>query len=438
MEPSESTRRDALRAARQPCATPVPHSQAAPRVAVITMGVKLGAETKGYTRFLTIAEQLAGAGLSVELITSSFQHWEKAHRDTAAAEYRAYPFDVSFIDEPGYKRNIDLSRVRSHRRAASALHSHLQSQHKACGYDLVYCEIPPNDVARAAAEFASAAGIPFVVDVNDLWPEAMRMVLDVPVISQLLYRPLARDAKATYRRCSAVVGTSDEYAERPFADCAPETTRLTVYVGGNKEEFDAGAALGRAAAQKPAGAFWVTYAGTLGTSYDLETLINASVLAQQHGVASLELLLIGDGPDLAKLERHVQKQGAPVRFLGYQDYSKLADWLVASDVVVNSLVRKAPQSIVNKVGDYLFSGRPMINTGLKTELRNLVTQEKVGLNVVPGDPGLLAAAIERLASDAELRALMGANARRLAVERFDRARSYAPIVELVMGLVARR
>ena len=37
------------------------------RVAVITMGVKLGHETKGYTRFLSVCQALRAAGFDVDL-----------------------------------------------------------------------------------------------------------------------------------------------------------------------------------------------------------------------------------------------------------------------------------------------------------------------------------------------------------------------------------
>ncbi|MEG2368192.1 MAG: glycosyltransferase WbuB, partial [Raoultibacter sp.] len=58
------------------------------RLAVVTMGVKLGDETRGYTRFRFLSELLAQSGFEVDLITSSFQHWEKAARDTHKACYR--------------------------------------------------------------------------------------------------------------------------------------------------------------------------------------------------------------------------------------------------------------------------------------------------------------------------------------------------------------
>ena len=406
------------------------------RIAIITMGVKLGEETMGYTRFLTLAEELAAAGFEVDLITSSFQHWEKAQRKLLDPAYQRYSFKTVFIKEPGYTRNIDTARLRSHAQAAKALRLYLETERcSKTPYDLIYCEIPPNDVARAAAEQAAAAHIPFVVDVNDLWPEAMRMVLDVPLISSLLFRPLARDARAVYRLASAVVGTSDEYANRPLSDCDPEIERLTVYVGGDKASFDEGVERHRASIIKPPESFWVTYAGTLGTSYDLHTLITAASLLKEQGFSSLSVKIIGDGPTRPVLESLAASLLAPVEFLGYREYSEMAAWLAASDVLVNSLVRKAPQSIPNKIGDYLFAGRPMINTGTDAELRNLVTGQRIGYNVVAEDAPLLAEAISRLAGDPVMRLAMGDAARVFAEKKFDRVRSYQAIVDLIRRLV---
>ena len=50
------------------------------KVAVITMGVKLDGE-KGYTRFRYLCEFLVKKGYEVDLITTTFQHWEKKQRN---------------------------------------------------------------------------------------------------------------------------------------------------------------------------------------------------------------------------------------------------------------------------------------------------------------------------------------------------------------------
>lgn len=401
------------------------------RIAVITMGVKLGKETKGYTRFVSVCEALRAAEFEVDLITTSFQHWEKAHRDTAHFPKEMHDFGIVFIDEPGYRRNVDLRRIRSHAVAARNLADYLEH---GPAYDLIYCEVPPNDVALAAAKHAERRGIPFVADINDLWPEAMRMVLDVPLVSTALFRGLERDAREVYRRVSAVVGTSDEYSARPFTDCPPETERLTVYVGNDLEAFDRGVREYGAAIERNDDEFIVTYAGTVGTSYDIETLIRAVSVLEVLGYDDVRLIVLGDGPDLPRLRELAEEIAAHVDFRGYVPYPVMAAWLSRSDVLVNSLVKKAPQSIVTKIGDYLAAGKPMINTGSSPEFRSKVNSDGFGVNVEAEQVDLIAQAIMVLHDDDEARKAMGAAARLVAEHEFDRKVSYKRIADLVSRL----
>ena len=290
------------------------HKRPPKHIAVVTMGVKLGDETRGYTRFRFLSELLAREGFAVDLITSSFQHWEKAQRDCSKACYQDLPYRVVFIDEPGYTKNLDLGRILSHRVAAKNLRAHFERT--AGTYDLIYAEIPPNDVARTCAEAANALHIPFVADINDLWPEAMRMVVDVPVVSDLAFYPFARDAKRVYQLLAAAVGTSDEYAARPAKDREKPYPHATVYVGNDLASFDAGAREHAADVNKPAGELWVTYAGTLGASYDVITLVEAADLLERKRLTQaaakgadpalalppVRVKVLGDGPDREKLE----------------------------------------------------------------------------------------------------------------------------------------
>lgn len=410
------------------------------RIAVVTMGVKLGDEVKGYTRFRTIAEMLVDAGYEVDLITSSFQHWEKAQRDVNAEAYRAHPFNVLFIGEPGYTRNLDPRRIYSHHVAAKNLRTLFEERfaEDPHAYDLIYAEIPPNDIARVCGEVAQEHDIPFVVDVNDLWPEAMRMALDIPIISDILFAPFAADAKRTYEMITAAVGTSDEYAERPVADRDAPYERRTVYVGNDLEVFDEGVRVHGAEVSKPDGELWVSYAGMLGASYDLETLIRAAGAAadvlEDDGIV-LRLKILGDGPDKQRLEELAGSLNAPVDFLGYTPYDEMAAWLSASDILVNSLVRSAPQSIVTKIGDYVAAGRALINTGSSPEFKAKVDADGIGINVLAEDVPALAAAIIELAQDEGSRTVFGHRARCLAEQEFDRKVSYGAIVELIDGLV---
>lgn len=401
------------------------------RIAIITMGVKLNNEN-GYTRFRFLSEYLAANGYQVDLITTSFQHWAKAQRDLQRVKEDKYAFSLRFIEEPGYKKNIDLRRIWSHHIAAKNLKKMLQQDGD---YDLIYCEIPPNDVALVAAEFAREKGIPFVVDVNDLWPEAMRMVLDVPVISDILFYPFLRDARKVYNLCSGVVGTSDEYAARPFKHRREDIPKITVYVGNELSVFDQGAEDHMDEVQKPEGEFWVTYAGTIGTSYDIRTMVLAADVLKERGYDNIHMKILGGGPLKEELEELASTLKGNVDFVGYAPYEKMAAYLKKSDILVNSFVKKAPQSIVTKIGDYLAAGKPMINTCSSPEFRGKVETDGFGINIEAEDKIILAEAILELYKDEGKRARMGERARQIAQEQFDRPYAYRKILELMERLM---
>lgn len=405
------------------------------KIAVITMGVRLNDE-KGYTRFRYLCEFLTKAGYQVDLITTTFQHWEKAQRNLEKIKQDSYPFGLKFIYEPGYRKNVDLKRIRSHSIAAKNLTKLLETEGD---YDLLYAEIPPNDVALAAAQYAKKKGIPFVADVNDLWPEAMRMVLDIPVVSDILFRPLLRDAEKVYSLVSGVIGTSDEYRDRPFKNQNRNVPKETVYVGNEIAVFDKGAAENEPYVVKPEGEFWVSYAGTIGTSYDIRTLVLAAEELAKRGRSDIQVKILGGGPTKDELERLVQERGVKnAEFVGYAPYEKMAAYLKKSDILVNSFVRKAPQSIVTKIGDYLAAGKAMINTCMSPEFRGKVESDGFGVNIEPEDVKILADAIEDLYQDEEKRLEMGRRARMIAEEQFDRPKAYQKIEQMIRKLTGER
>lgn len=402
------------------------------RIAMITTDVALPGE-KGLGRMFYLAELFCRMGYEVDLITSRFQHWSKSPRSEEAmksAQTQA-KCHLTFLPEPGYTKNVQLRRIHSRHVLTKGILAHLEENR----YDLVYCQIPDNHLASMAGAYAKRRGIPFLVDIEDLWPEAMRMVLDVPVVSDVLFSGFARDAAKTYRLADGVVGSSDTYRKEPDKYGVTVPKSVTVYVGNDLATYDAGAAENEDAVQKPEHEFWVTYAGTLGTSYDIATLIRAADLLAKQGRDRLRIVLLGDGPTRPELEALAGTLTGNVTFVGYVSHGRMAAYLNRSDVTVNSLVSKAAQSIVSKIGDYLASGHPMINTGLDAEFCEKVTADGFGVNVMPEDPEALAQAIAQLMDHPEQCAEMGRIARKISEEQFDREQTYPKIVCLAQTLI---
>lgn len=406
------------------------------KIAVITQAVKLADETAGLNRSAYIARMLVEDGYEVDVITSTFQHWEKAHRNIVEPKFYELPYNVIFIDEPGYKTNISASRIFSQNIFAINLRKYLERF--GTEYDLIWCKIPPNNVAATASIFASDHDIPFIVDINDLWPEAMKMIANVPVVSDFIFADFVRESAISFANASAAVGTSDEYARQ----CLQEIPHLTVYVGSDLADFDAGTKKHSDSISKEDNELWVTYAGSLARSYDISTLIFACELAspiiKEATGKTLHLYILGDGPNRAQLDNLGAECNYPITFTGYIDYGLMAAYLTKSDILINSLSKNAPQSIVSKISDYLSAGKPIINTGESEEFKNKCIDDGFGINVEPENVVDLTAAITLLAEDEKARKKMGKRGRKIAEEQFNRRVSYKKIVELVNGLLEDR
>lgn len=392
------------------------------KIAIISLGYLWFPCESGTSRFFDIANTFVNAGYEVECITTGFQHFKKALRDKDLIWAQNYPFKITFIDAPPYKKNVDIRRVLSNRKAAKNLEKYLSVHIKE--YDAVYVSIPANNIAALVTEICKKANVPVVVDIEDLWPEAMSMVVKNSWIRKILFYSFMRDAERTYANADGIIGTSEDYTERAFKRREKNIPNETVYVGCNLKEFDDGVKKYNHEIEKKDGEFWVTYAGSISTSYDIKTLIDAVYILKEKNVHAQ---ILGTGSLKEELEKY-SKEMENIHFWGFTPYLKMAAVLSKSDVVVNSFVKGAPQSIVNKIGDYLASGKPMINTLENPIFCKLVKINDIGINIEPESVFEMKIAIEKYICDPSMQ---GKNARRLAEDRFDRKASYLKIVDMI-------
>lgn len=402
------------------------------RVGIVSLGYAWLPCEKGPSRFYYIAKAFHESGWDVDFIGSSFEHFEKKPRDFGLIRRQHYPFKVSFINVPPYKKNIDLRRVFSNAVAADRTVKYLETQR----YDAIYCSIPANDVAAKVGAYCHKNGIPFIVDIEDIWPEAMEMVVKNKALQKLIFPYFMKDAEKAYGYADAAVGTSEDYTERAVRFNHRSIPLETVYVGCDLDVFDEGVRNFADQIKKPGDEFWVTYSGSIGTSYDIKTLVLAGKKLLADGYGHIKIKILGTGPTKDELAQLAEKEGcANVEFLGYVDYPKMAAYLSKSDVVVNSFVKGAPQSIVNKIGDYLASGKPMINTLENPVFTHFVTENQVGVNIEPEDARVLSEAITEMYHNYPV--VYGKNARKTCEMKFDRKISYQAIVSLTQNCVAK-
>lgn len=147
----------------------------------------------------------------------------------------------------------------------------------------------------------------------------------------------------------------------------------------------------------------LAFAGRLGVQKALGTALEA--VGASPGVS---LVVAGDGPERAALERHARKLGLDgrARFLGSVSRDAVLRLFRAADA---SVLSSAWENFPHTVVEALAVGCPVIATTVGG-VPEVVVDGENGLLVPAGDAVALATAIARFFSDAELRARLAAAA----------------------------
>lgn len=152
---------------------------------------------------------------------------------------------------------------------------------------------------------------------------------------------------------------------------------------------------------RPAGEpFRAVFVGKLIPLHGLDVVIEAARLAPE-----VPFRVVGSG----QLEALLESRPANVEWLPWVEYERLGDELRAAGCALGvfATTPKAGRVIPNKAFQAIACGVPLV-TGDTPAARELLVDGESALLVPPGDPAALAAAVRRLAADADLAGRVGA------------------------------
>lgn len=382
----------------------------------------------GNGRFNYIAEKINKKDANVEVVTTNFSHGTKSHRSLNEEQLNSISYKLTMLYEPGYDDNVSIKRFYSHYIMGKSLTKYLSNRKKP---DVIYCAVPSLNVAYVAAKYAKKHNIRFIIDIQDLWPEAFKMVFNVPIISDILFYPMKRQADYIYAAADEIIAVSQTYANRALKINKKCKSVNYVYLGTDLATFDHFAKSNKIM-DKPKDEIWIAYIGTLGHSYDLMSVIDALKILKDRGINNIKFIIMGNGPLKSKFEKYAKVKDINAEFTGKLSYEKMVGILKMCDIAVNPIRKGSAQSIINKVGDYAAAGLPVINTQECREYQELLKKYNAGFNCINGDPQDIAEKIYKLYINSELRKEMGRNNRILAEDKFDRRKTYNKIIEILM------
>lgn len=399
------------------------------KVLLITNYTNLPGE-KGYNRFKYLCEILSDRGFKVTCVTSVFNHYDKSKRNKETFDSKTAKYRIVLLNEKGYKKNISVKRIMSQRQFAYNLRKFLKIEGKS--YDCFYCCVPSLEAAQIAGDFANKNNILFIEDIQDLWPEAIKVVIKNDFLFNILTLSWKKKADNVYKKADKLIAVSKEYLDRAKKVNDRAGDSAYVYIGTFVENFDNGAKKYFDSIKKNKDDFWVIYIGTLGASYDIKTLISAYKILLDRGYGNIKLKILGRGPEENQFKKHAEKNNVKVDFLGYKKYDEMAAYLKKSDIAINAIKKNASQSIINKVGDYFSAGLPVLNGCNCKEMIDLIEKYNTGINYISEDPKSLANSIITVykMEDCSYQQICK-NSRNLALEKFDRKKTYSAILKML-------
>lgn len=386
-----------------------------------------------------LARELTSRGHRVTYWTSTFNHHTRAQR-TAEQEKSfsgRFGYDLRLLKANAYRRNVSLTRIRSHRQAALAFGRRSAQEDKP---DIVVAGYPTIELAHASVVLARSLGVPSIVDVRDQWPDIWQEALPVglrPLGAPLIahWRRLQADA---VRRCTAVTGITDEFVDWALSSASRERGELDCAFhlappapsshSGDRQE--AAAYWNSVIPQKGPGDVWAVYAGSLSRRTDVLTLLSAAAQITLTSGAALRVIVCGDG-DLTRDVGLLAAAHPNLHFMGRRSGSEVSALLDLADLGLIPYRNSTDflMSYPNKFGELLGKSLPVVSS-LEGVTGSMIVSERVGYMYREGDVRSCMDSLMRAVLDPNRRAI-GERALGLFHRAFDGRKVYPDFADHV-------
>jgi glycosyltransferase involved in cell wall biosynthesis len=400
----------------------MPSSTRPQRIWLLNIGEPLPTvlDSERRLRMGLLAETLAVQGHEVVWWSSTFDHNYK--RQIVDFEQRIPVrggLDLELLRAMTYTQNVSLRRFLNHFQIARRFEVRARTAQPP---DVILCTVPTIELAASAVAYGRRAGVPVIVDVRDLWPD---IFVDIfPRIGQplarLLLDPLFRTVDRALAGADAITAVSRTYLEWGLRRAGrPASPRDRVFpLGYPRPSAPASAREGAARSLAVRGVdaekriIW--FVGMFGRTYDLSTVIRAAGQLEAEGVENLQFVLSGAG-DRDERWRAEAAGLRSVVFTGWVAAAEIEYLLSVAWAGLVAYAPGAPQSLPNKVFEYMSGGLPVLSS-LVGEAEDLLARHGLGVSYRAGDADSLAAAIRTLLQNPTRHRTMG-DASRQTYER---------------------
>ncbi len=300
--------------------------------------------------------------------------------------------------------------------------------------DLVWGTTPPIFQSVSAWLISRLKGVPFLLEVRDLWPEfAIAVgVLKNPFLIKISYRL----ERFLYKHADQIIVNSPGFIEfvkekgGKEISLIPNGADIALFNNFNVPEI-----------RKNLGwinKYIVLYAGAHGMSNDLGVVLKAALLLKEE--KRIHFVLLGDGKEKSALIHEAEQLDLPnITFMDPVPKNRVAELLSAADACIAILkpIEMYRTTYPNKVFDYMAARKPVI-LAIDGVIREVVEMAGCGVFCTPGDQKALAAAVINLYNDQDKAILMGKHGYDYLKENFSREKTASDLLDVMNKMAGKR
>lgn len=261
--------------------------------------------------------------------------------------------------------------------------------------DVVYVYTPPMTAALAGLALRIFRGVPYVIDVQDLWPDTLAAT--GMVRSSKLVALVGWFTNFVFRHAARMIVLSDGFRRQIKARSIP--TPIAVVRNWAPPEIVSISQMQRApeVSDLRLRPFNILFAGNIGLAQGLDVIIEAAQLLKNQG-ASVSFEIIGGGLEWQRLMKRASTEVPEmVNVHPYRHPSDMAQVFSGADALLVHL-RRDPLfeiTIPSKTQAYMAIGKPIL-MGVRGDAADLVKDACAGLLFLPECPKSLADAVVRM------------------------------------------
>ena len=256
--------------------------------------------------------------------------------------------------------------------------------------NVAYVSQGPMTVGLPACILKVLKGIPFVLHIQDLWPDSL---LSTGMFKNRLGLKIVHAwCNFVYKRAAKIVAITPGMKQKLCERGVPEDKIEVIYNWCDDSQICRTEPNGELAKSfGMAGRFNIVFAGNMGKAQALAPVLDAAqIVGMQQPV--VQFVFIGGGVDVDSLKQKAIDLGLKnVLFLSRRPVSEIGAILSLADVLFVHL-KKDPLfeiTIPSKTQAYMAAGRPVL-IGVPGDATDLVTQANAGLPCEPENPQSIA------------------------------------------------